>query len=138
MKLIDKEIAEEIAKANGLTISKLGLRFDKVVVQLLSNIRNTISDHIPKDKAVLLSITAPIKLPLKTEFELCNKILEMLNAENLDKDPKYTIQQNKVYIRTIEVPKKCPISFLGFVHNPDSDPKQLLDLAAHWLSKNKQ
>jgi hypothetical protein len=39
MTQIEKIIANNIAAANGLSISKLGLRFDKVVIRLLGNIR---------------------------------------------------------------------------------------------------
>lgn len=74
MKFGDKDIAEKIAKENGLTIAKLGLRFDKVVIRLLSDIRIAISNDIPKGTAILLTITAPIRLPSKTESELCSQI----------------------------------------------------------------
>jgi hypothetical protein len=136
MKLIDKEIAEKIAKENGLTIAKLGLRFDKVVVQLLSNLRNSVSNNIPKDTTVLLTITAPIKLPSKTEFELYKRILDSLNSEVRHKDQKSTVFQNKICIRTIDVPINQAMNFVGFVHNPGCDSKQLLDLAAYWLVKD--
>ena len=48
MQLIDKDIAEKIAKHSGLSLAKLGLRFDKVVVRLLSNIRSSISADNPR------------------------------------------------------------------------------------------
>jgi hypothetical protein len=135
MKLIDKAIAEKIAEDNGLTIKQFGLRFDKVVVRLLSNLRNSICKDIPKGTAVLLTITAPIKLPAKTEFELCKQIVELLNSEMQHKNQESIVLENKIFIRTIDVPINQSANFLGFVHNPECDRKRLLDLAANWLLK---
>ena len=66
---IEKQIANEIAKANGVSVTKLGLRFDKVVVRLLGNIRIAIEQEVPKKVTVIMTITAPIRLPAKTEYE---------------------------------------------------------------------
>jgi hypothetical protein len=80
MQLIDKHIAEKIAKHNGLSLTKLGLRFDKVVVRLLSNVRSCVSADIPGGVIVLVTISAPIKLPAKTEPALCNQIRVLLKS----------------------------------------------------------
>jgi hypothetical protein len=136
MELIDKNIAEKMAKDNGLTIAKLGLRFDKTVVQLLSSLRNAVSKHIPPSTVVLLTITAPIKLPSKTEFELCQQIETALTLAMRHQSHESIVFQNKVSIRLIDVPVGQAEKFVGFVHNPDRDPKQLLDLASTWLLKN--
>jgi len=50
---IEKLVASAIAKANGLSVSKLGLRFDKVVVRLLGNIRIAIEQEVPKETAII-------------------------------------------------------------------------------------
>lgn len=136
MKLIDKEIAEQIAGENGLTVAKLGLRFDKVVVRLLSNTRNAVSDHIPAGTTVLITLAAPVKLPAKTELELCRQIREYLLAEVRHQDNKSVFYGNTVCVRLIDVPGKQPVRLLGFVHNPGTDPVQLLNMANRWLVKN--
>lgn len=136
MKLIDKIIAEKIAEENNLTIGKLGLRFDKVVVRLLSNIRDSVTEDIPGKTSVLFTITAPIKLPSKTESEVRRHIDESLNHKGKYSEQALTVFQNKVLIRKIKVPITQSIKFAGFVHNQNSNPKQLLDLATLWLQKN--
>lgn len=136
MKIIDRDIAEKIAEENQLTIAKLGLRYDKVAVRLLSNLRNSIHNNIPQKTTVLLAITAPIKLPLKTEFELCEQIRDILNADIRYKGGPSTIFQNKIFFRIVNVPIIQTVRFVGFVHNPEQDPNQLLDLATAWLAKN--
>lgn len=72
---IDRKIAEDIANVHTLSIAKLGLRFDKVVVRLLGNLRTFAEETAPENKTVLLTATAPIKLPGKTGNELV-KVLQ--------------------------------------------------------------
>jgi len=132
---IEKLIGNEIAKANGQSVSKLGLRFDRVVVQLLGNIRAAIEQEIPGKMVVIMTITAPIKLPGKTEHELIGKIKNFLEAGIQQQDSTQTIFQNKVQLRLVESSSKQNTRFIGLVHNPDIDAKLLLDLAAQWLLK---
>jgi hypothetical protein len=136
MRLIDQEMAERIAIQNNLSTAKLGLRFDKVVVRLLSNIRNAVMDDIPPGITVLITVTAPIKLPAKTESELCRQIKKALLDEVPNQNKSSVIYENKVCIRLINVYHKQSIRFLGFVHNPTTDPLHLLDMASRWLAKS--
>jgi len=132
---IEKLIATEIAKANGLSVSKLGLRFDRVVVQLLGNIRAAIEQEVPGKIVVIMTITAPIKLPGKTEHELIGKIKNFLEPGIQQQDSALTIFQNEVQLRFVESSPKQNTRFIGLVHNPNIDAKMLLDLAAQWLLK---
>lgn len=137
MNNVDKEIAEKIAEKSGITISKLGLRFDKVAVRLLNNIRNAINKDIPDRTIVLLAITAPIKLPSKAEIEICKKKNELLTTDKQQIGQKHTVFQNNIFIRTIEISTNKKVErFIGFVHNPKIDSMQLFDIAIDWL-KNK-
>jgi hypothetical protein len=117
-------------------MGKLGLRFDKVVVRLLSGIRESITKDIPGKTSVLFTIAAPIKLPSKTELEVRKHIDEYLNHEEKYGEQELIVFQNKVLIRKVKVPITQPIKFAGFVHNQNSKPKQLLDFATIWLQKN--
>lgn len=129
----DKEIAEKIAKEKGITISKLGLRFDKVAVRFLNNIRSAITKDIPDGTMMLLTITAPIKLPQKTEIEICEQISDFINTNKLQTSRKIIAFYNKIHIKIIDVSKKQTERFVGFVHNPEIDSVQLLDIATDWL-----
>jgi hypothetical protein len=133
MSNIEKEIADKIVKTNGLSITKLGLRFDKVVTRLFANLREAVGSDCPKGTAVLLTMTAPIKLPAKTEQELKEQINDLLKAGIRDQDKKLTVFQNAARLRIVDTPSKQAAKFIGFVHNPDSNPKLLLDLAAEWI-----
>ena len=134
MTQIKKLIANEIAKANGMSVTKLGLRFDKVVVRLLGNIRIAIEQEVPKKMTVIMTITSPIRLPAKTEYELIGKINDFLESGIQYQDSVLTIFLNEVRFRIVKSSLKQP-KFIGLVHNPDIDPKLLLNLAAQWLLK---
>jgi hypothetical protein len=127
---IEKQIANEIAKANELSLSKLGLRFDKVVVRILGNIRNAIEQEVPKESVIIVTISAPIKLPAKTEHELIEKIRNIVSTGKKKRDTSLTIFENEVRIRLIKSSSKKSINFIGLVHNKDIDSKYLLDISS--------
>ena len=129
MSNIEKQIADRIAKANGLTLTKLGLRFDKVVVRLCSDLRNSVESMIPKEKTVVMTITAPIKVPAKTvhEFELLIK--DLLEPE-IQRDRKVVIFENEVYLRVMDSSSIQASRFIVLVHNPSNDSQWLIDLVA--------
>ena len=133
---IERQIAGEIAKANGLSVTKLGLRFDKVVVRLLGNLRDSVEKDIQKGAAVLLTVTAPIKLPAKTEHEIKEQILDLLRTRTRHEDKKTSVFQNAVRLRLVDTSPNQPGKLIGFVHNPDCSSKLLLDLASQWLTEN--
>ena len=130
---IERQIADQIAAANGLSVTKLGLRFDKVVVQLLGYLRASVERTNLEGKTVFMTITAPIKLAGKTQQELEVMIRDLLNRKSHVKDRQMTVFQNKVRLRIFESPSKGTHRFVGLVHNPGTDPKLLLDSATKWL-----
>jgi len=130
---IEKQIADSIAGANGLTVTKLGLRFDKVVVRLMGNLRRFVEQLNLNEAVVLLTITAPIKLAAKTEQALKEQIRDFLDSEIPGRDRSITIFQNKVCIRIVRRSSKQAVKFVGLVHSPGTDVELLLKLAAQWL-----
>jgi len=130
---IEKQIADRIAKANGLKVTKLGLRFDKVVVELLGNVRAYVERTIQKEETVIMTITAPIKLAAKTGHELERRIKDFSDSGNRGRDRRMTIFQNEIRLRIVRSSSKQSAKFVGLVHNPGTDSKLLLDLTAQWL-----
>lgn len=88
---IDRQIAYEIVKVNNLSISKLGLRFDSVVVRLLGNLRIVVEQTAPKGKTVIMTISAPIKHP-KKELNFVEHINELYDLKH--KDTSVSVFQN--------------------------------------------
>ncbi|MBL7787539.1 MAG: hypothetical protein JNM36_16660 [Chitinophagales bacterium] len=130
---VEKEIATKIALKNGLTVKKLGLRFDKVVVRLLGNLRTLVEEVSPEKRIVLMTITAPIKLAAKTEYELEQQIKSILSSDNGNDDLFMSVFQNKIRLRIINFSSNHVVKFVGLVHNPSTDAKLLLDLTTAWL-----
>ncbi len=135
---IEKEIAEKIVKANSSSTTKLGLRFDRVVVRLLGNLRFFVEQTNSNQKIILMTISAPIKLATKTEKELKSKIKYLLNRKDHDQDLSISIFQNEVRLRIIEFTLNKSHKFVGLVHNPRTDPELLLDFATRWLHVTDQ
>ena len=135
MSNIEKQIADRIAKANGLTLTKIGLRFDKVVVRLCSDLRDSVESMIPNEKTVVVTITAPIKVPAKTANELELLIKDLLEL-GIQGDRQSLIFENEVHVRVMDSPSTQISRFIALVHNPSTKPQWLLDLVALLLLKN--
>ncbi len=125
---IDKSIAVEIANVSAVSLSKLGLRFDKVAVGLLGDIRSAIEQAIPIGNTVVLTVTAPIKHPSKTALELIKRLKE----NDHPKLQAFTLFENKIQVSSI--PSNRPVQFIGLVHNPGIDPQLLLEMTTKWLA----
>ena len=110
-----------------------GLRFDKVATGLIERLQTTLGDTVPKDTTVLLTVTAPIRLPAKTAAALEDKILTLLGRGSTGRDAKDTIHGNRVRIRLLRAKAGQTPRVIGFVHNPDSDPLLLLNMASELL-----
>jgi hypothetical protein len=54
--------------------AKPRLRFDKVATRLIERLHATLGETVPDDITLLLTITAPIRLPSKTAASLEDKI----------------------------------------------------------------
>ena len=120
----EKEIAEAVLKGSGLSASKLGLRFDKVVVRVLGDLRGFAEETLPDGATAVVTITAPIHVPGRT----VEALREGLGAADWDGD----VHGNAVRVRRMKAAAGRP-KLVGFVHNPDSDATGLLDLAERWL-----
>ncbi|MEQ9100718.1 MAG: hypothetical protein RIF36_16500 [Imperialibacter sp.] len=134
----EKQIAEAIVRANGLSLTTLGLRFDKVVVRLLGSLKASLEGEIPTGKAVVVTITAPIKLPAKTADALKEKIEGALASGIPHEELNIAVFHNTVCLKVLNVSPHQGMKFLGLVHNPDTDPRLLLDLVSKWLSDDSR
>jgi hypothetical protein len=133
MENIEKQIGNAIANAGNSTVKKLGLRFDRVVVRILGDIRQSIEQHVPKNLIVIMTITAPIKHPTKTADDVAKEIKDYLKSDIQKQDSILTVFENNIQLRVAQSSPKQSEKFIGLVHNPDIDATMLLDLAARWL-----
>jgi hypothetical protein len=113
--------------------AKPRLRLDKVAIRLIERLHTTLGETVPEGITVLLTITAPIHLPSKTAASLEDKIQTLLRRALADRDVKDTIHRNRVQIRLLKDKSKRVPKIIGFVHNPDSDPRLLLNMTRELL-----
>jgi len=112
----------------GQASNRLGLRFDKSAVRLISGLKSSLAEMVPEGEALILSVTAPIRLRAKTTAVLEDLIRQ--GGELLE-----TINGNKVRLRRLaNLPANSP-KMLGFVHNPTTDAETIFALAEDWLRK---
>jgi hypothetical protein len=113
--------------------NKPGLRFDKVATRLLERLQATLGGTVPDGMTVLLTITAPIRLPSKTAASLEDKIQTLLGRRSPGRDEKDTIHGNRVRIRLLRDRSGRAAKMIGFVHNSDSDALRLLNMTRELL-----
>lgn len=65
-----------IAQRGDLTEPRL--RFDRVALRFVRRLQGVLSGSVPDGEAVILTVTAPIRLPAKTAAELESKIGDWL------------------------------------------------------------
>jgi hypothetical protein len=113
--------------------AKPRLRFDKVATRLLERLQATLGEAVPDGMTVLLTITAPIRLPSKTAASLEDKIQTLLQRGSPGRDEKEMIHGNGVQIRLLRGESERAPKMVGFVHNSDSDPLLLLNMTRELL-----
>ena len=109
------------------------LRFDKVATRLIERLQATLGDTVPDGMTVLLTVTAPIRLPSKTAASLEDKIQTLLGRGSPGRDEKDTIHGNGVQIQLLRDESRRAPKMIGFVHNADSDPRVLLNMTRELL-----
>lgn len=127
----EKEMTDQILGGSGLSAAKLGLRFDRVVVRVLRDLRSFAEAAAPSGVTVLVTISAPIRSPAKTVEELKRAIGALQSSSHADHGA--TLQGNQVRLRLVRPSWRQAPALIGFVHNPTSEPRRLLDLAEQWL-----
>jgi hypothetical protein len=122
---IEREIVARLEAA------KLRLRFDKVALRVVRGLKAALASVIPEGQAVVFAISAPIRLPAKTETALDN----MVRSGPRDPRRHEIVHGNKVQIRWLsDVPKHMP-KVLAFVHSVEVDAGVILALVEARLLK---
>ena len=114
--------------ADQANTAKPRLRFDKVATRLIKRLQGSVGETAPDGTTVLLTVTAPIRLPSKTAAALEEKMQGLLRRGSPGPDAKDTIHGNRVQIRIMKSKSERTPRLFGFVHNSDSDPPLLLNM----------
>lgn len=105
------------------------LRFDRVAQRVVRDLQATLSGAVSRNAALVVTVTAPIRLPAKTVAELGRRL-----AGPLVRDFDKIICGNRVRARIVRrcVPRAPKV--VVFIHNPDPPPDGLLRFAEDLLS----
>ena len=128
-----KRIAVEVAEMKA-QVTKNGrparfrLRFDKVALRVVADLREGLRESVPDGKTVIVTITAPIKLASKTTEAMEEKIRRQLTRRPTHGNAKYTIHGNRIGIRVANG-STTGAKVIDFVHNPDPRAEMLLNIA---------
>jgi hypothetical protein len=109
------------------------LRFDRVALGLVRRLRAGLSEVVPDGEAVVLTVTAPIRLPAKTIAALENQVKAGLALQPPQVEIKAAICGNQVRARLLKGGGGRMPKIVGFVHNPESDAELLLGLTQRML-----
>jgi hypothetical protein len=120
-----------VLKRSGAGEHQIRLRFDKVVFRLMQHLQNQVGQNLPDGRMALLTVTAPIRLPSKTAVAIEEKI----RSAGEQNSTRATIHGNRVRIRILRHGSPALPKVIGFVHNPDSDPRPLLKMTADLVGR---
>jgi hypothetical protein len=116
-------------------VAKPRLRFDRVALRLVQDLQTGLSELVPDGEAVVLTVTAPIRLPSKTAAALESKIRDCLARRSAPVEVKDTIHGNQIRVRLVKCVSRRMSKVIGFVHNPDSDPDVLFDITLSLIER---
>ncbi len=116
--MTEKEITKRMAAAG------IRLRFDRVALRLVDDVKTGISQSFPVDQSVAFTITAPIRLPARTSAAL-QEWLCRIRVQELGT----RINGNEIRARVIRNPSSNQTRIMGFVHNPEYSADLILDIA---------
>jgi hypothetical protein len=109
------------------------LRFDKVATRLIERLRTARLQSVPTGTTVLVTITAPIRLPSRTAGVLEQKIEAVLKRRSLRRVVNETVHGNRVQIHLLRDHSNEAEKLIAFVHNPDTDAFLLTQMTCEML-----
>ncbi len=125
----EKDIAAQALGQAGALSPQCGLRFDRVVERLLSQLRAFADLHAPSGETLLVCVTAPLRQPARIIEELKTRIIALLGSEGADEARFVCTHGNGVRLRRIRHGDPTAAKLIGFVHNSSAAPEDLLDQA---------
>ena len=126
-------IKRRIAGRDGL--GKPRLRFDRVALRFITGLQAALHEDVPDGDTVIVTVTAPIRLPAKAAAALEDKIRSSLARRSGRVELTESIHGNQIRVRLVRGGPSGASRVIGFVHNPDSDPDVLLDMTQSLLER---
>lgn len=129
LKIAGRRVAVNVVTFAG--VQEPRLRFDRVALGLVRRLQASVSKSVPEAKAVIVTVTAPIRQASKTGAALEHRIRELLAVRRAQL--KATIHGNRIQVRVLQGGARRTSKLMGFVHNPKPDPSVLFDVTRSLL-----
>ena len=110
------------------------LRFDRVAQRLIRDLQDALGGAVLEERAVIITVTAPIRSPARTVAAVITRVREALCEGGNRRDLNETICGNGVHVRIVRNNFPDVARVIVFVCNPDPPAIGLLDLAERLLS----
>jgi hypothetical protein len=110
------------------------LRFDRVARRLVRDLQAVLAGAVPEQAAVIVTVTAPIRLPARTVAAVNMRIRDHLAGGATDSEFDETICGNGVRARIVRSNVREAPKVIVFVCNPEPPPEGLLELAEALLA----
>lgn len=130
---MDREMARAMTFAAGTSISKLGLRFDRVVLRVLRDLTEHCDRHAPEGTGVAVTISAPIHRPAATVETLMQRIDTLIEGRR-PLPAIFEVCGNTVGLRLLPTLPSPEHKLFGLVHNPETSPELLLDMVETFIT----
>jgi hypothetical protein len=117
------------------TLSRPRLRFDRGALRLIERLRTALSGSVPEGSTVVVTVTAPIRVPSRTTSALQEKIRRALTTRTAPARIAGAIHGNDIQVHILKGGSSRTTRLIGFVHNPDSDPTILIDVTRAVLER---
>ena len=103
------------------------LRFDRVAVALVDRVRAALQGLLPRDRTVVITCTAPIRLAAKTAATLEETTRSLIGSRTAAVQTAL-VHGNQVQVAILRGSPAGAGRVVGFVHNPGCDPAVFLEL----------
>jgi hypothetical protein len=102
-------------------------------VRVLGDLRSFAEGVVPDGLSVILTLSAPIRLPAKTADRLEEEITALVAAGAPFEERSARSHGNDVRVRLAKTRSGRAGRLIGFVHNPQAGTQLMLDAAERWL-----
>lgn len=114
--------------------AKPHLRLDRVALEVVSRVRTAIQGHVPDGRTIVVTITAPIRLAARTATSLSSRILSRVSGRARTERSLHRIHGNRIQIWILQGAIGTTSRLVGFVHNPDVDPRIFIEVTRALLA----
>jgi hypothetical protein len=133
-RIVLEVVAIRAKAARASRTMKPRLRLDRVALGLMDRLRVAVEASVPEDRTIIVTITAPIRLASKTAASMASSIRRRLARRAAAGRSIHNIHGNTIQIWILPRAGAMTSKLVGFVHNPDANPRILIEVTRALLA----